>query len=83
MASLADLVTSRSGVIPPSPASSLIVLQKFPCSIRQLQGGAGGPESTAAAATTDRDLGGWLGVGRGAGGVAGLVVVAGDGDPGA
>ena len=68
---------SRSLVIPPSPASSLIGLQKFLWSIRQLQGGAGGLESTAAVATTDTGLAGELEVGGGAVGVAGLVEVLG------
>ena len=66
---------SRSLVIPPSPASSLIGLQKFLWSIRQLQGGAGGLEATAAVASVDPGLAGEMEGGGGAVGVAGLVGV--------
>ena len=68
---------SRSLVIPPSPASSLIGLQKFLWSIRQLQGGAGGLEATAAVASVDPGLAGEMEGGGGAVGVAVLAVVLG------
>ena len=69
-------------MIPPSPASSLIGLQKFLWSIRQLQSGTGGLGSTAAAATADTSLAGELEVGWGAVGVAGPVGALGAGGGG-
>ena len=85
LASPADLENRRLGVIPPSPARSLISGQKLPSLRRQLQlssGGSEGLDSTATEVASGLGLGAVLGIGEGlvgAGGAATALLGAGGG----
>ena len=73
LASPADLENRRLGVIPPSPARSLISGQKLPSLRRQQQSSerSEGLDSTVTEVAIGRGLGGVLGIGEGSVGSGG------------